>query len=61
MYGTINLTQYDEGPVHLVGHISGIPYGRHGFHIHEKGDLSRGCTSTGGHFNPYNVSRDIFM
>ncbi|XP_056327844.1 extracellular superoxide dismutase [Cu-Zn] [Danio aesculapii] len=25
-------------------------------HIHEYGDLSRGCDSTGGHYNPLNVN-----
>lgn len=24
-------------------------------HIHQYGDLSQGCDSTGGHYNPYNV------
>ena len=28
---------------------------RHGFHIHENGDLSDGCASCGGHYNPFNV------
>lgn len=28
----------------------------HGFHIHEYGDLSDGCTSVCAHFNPYNTN-----
>ncbi|XP_055704389.1 uncharacterized protein LOC129802513 [Phlebotomus papatasi] len=32
--------------------IEGLPPGPHGFHIHERGDLSGGCGSTGSHFNP---------
>ena len=26
--------------------------GLHGFHIHEKGDLSENCVGAGGHYNP---------
>lgn len=38
----------------ITAEFSGLPEGKHGFHIHEFGDLSDGCTSAGGHFNPYN-------
>lgn len=42
------------GPTRIYGTIRGLPDGEHGFHIHEYGDLSDGCTSAGAHFNPYN-------
>lgn len=45
-----------EGPVTITGKIYGLTEGLHGFHVHAKGDLSMGCTSTGDHFNPENVS-----
>jgi len=36
--------------------IVGLTPGKHGFHVHEKGDLSGGCLSTGGHYNPDKVN-----
>jgi Cu-Zn family superoxide dismutase len=30
------------------------PYAVHAIHIHEYGDLSKGCESAGGHYNPFN-------
>ncbi len=50
--GTVTFTQMGE-KVKVVADLTGLPPGQHGFHIHEKGDLSAAdLMSTGGHFNP---------
>jgi Cu-Zn family superoxide dismutase len=38
----------------VEGEVNNLKKGFHGFHIHEKGDLSQGCTTAGPHYNPYN-------
>ncbi|XP_012251678.2 superoxide dismutase [Cu-Zn] isoform X1 [Athalia rosae] len=55
--GSIRFTQsYEGGPVLVSGNVYGLTPGDHGFHIHATGDLSDGCTSALGHFNPHNHS-----
>jgi len=41
--------------VRLLGNITGLTPGHHGFHIHQLGDTSQGCKSMKGHFNPYQI------
>jgi Cu-Zn family superoxide dismutase len=50
--GTVTFTQKDDA-VEITGEISGLTPGKHGFHIHEFGDMSSADgMATGGHFNP---------
>eukprot|EP01080_Neovahlkampfia_damariscottae_P011210 gene11210-4032_t len=51
--GTISFIQEEGKPLVVEGEIKGLKEGKHGFHIHQFGDLTNGCTSSGGHFNPF--------
>ncbi|XP_010510677.1 PREDICTED: superoxide dismutase [Cu-Zn] 2, chloroplastic [Camelina sativa] len=50
--GVVTLTQDDSGPTTVNVRITGLTPGPHGFHLHEFGDTTNGCISTGPHFNP---------
>ncbi|KAG4070705.1 hypothetical protein HA402_013625 [Bradysia odoriphaga] len=53
--GTVHFTQNGCGePVLVEVNIRGLNTSGHGFHIHETGDLSNGCTSLAAHYNPHN-------
>src|SRR5437773_6517191 len=50
--GTVTFTKTGD-EVRVVADIQGLKAGKHGFHIHEKGDCSAAdAASAGGHFNP---------
>ncbi|CAE6495555.1 unnamed protein product [Rhizoctonia solani] len=52
--GVVNLYQASNlDSVMVTGDLKGLgAEGKKGFHVHEFGDLSNGCASAGGHFNP---------
>lgn len=58
--GQVLFTETPEGLL-LEGSVSGLKPGKHGFHIHQFGDLTKGCVSTGGHYNPNNVRIYIYI
>lgn len=53
--GTIRFTQRGDS-VQIEGKVAGLTPGKHGFHVHAKGDLSdkEKGKSAGDHFNPDN-------
>ncbi|XP_010267263.2 PREDICTED: superoxide dismutase [Cu-Zn], chloroplastic [Nelumbo nucifera] len=54
--GVVILTQEDDGPTTVNVRVTGLTPGPHGFHLHEYGDTTNGCISTGAHFNPNNMT-----
>ncbi|KAJ7525899.1 hypothetical protein O6H91_17G072800 [Diphasiastrum complanatum] len=50
--GVVNLSQEGDGITKLDVRITGLSPGKHGFHLHEYGDITNGCISTKSHFNP---------
>lgn len=53
--GVVHFADGGSG-VAISYHIKGLTDGEHGFHIHEYGDLTDGCTSACAHFNPDNTT-----
>lgn len=50
--GKVTFTKVGDG-IRVVADVSGLTPGKHGFHVHEKGDCSApDASSAGGHFNP---------
>ncbi len=53
--GTVTFTQSGANKVKVAYDLKGLTPGKHGFHVHEKGDLSSpDLSSAGAHFNPEN-------
>ncbi|KAI9011818.1 superoxidase dismutase, partial [Hyaloraphidium curvatum] len=55
--GTVSFAQEGDG-VRVEYEVQGLKAaarqpGKHGFHVHEFGDNTNGCTSAGDHYNPF--------
>ncbi len=52
--GSVSFMETKDG-LQVEASVANVPEGKHGFHIHEKGDCSDEGKAAGGHFNPANV------
>lgn len=50
--GLVHLHQVEENKVKVTGTIVDIQKGKHGFHVHQVGELGNACKDAKGHFNP---------
>jgi Cu-Zn family superoxide dismutase len=61
VHGVVAFEETDKG-VHVIAHLAGLAPGKHGFHIHEFGDInSEDGSSAGGHFNPMGMPHNMPM
>lgn len=51
--GTVKFSQREGHKVRIQANITGLTPGKHGFHIHEWGNLTNGCVTAGPHYNPF--------
>lgn len=49
--GIVNFEETPKG-LHITAEIHNAPPGKHGFHIHEFGDIGNEGKAAGGHYNP---------
>ena len=61
VHGVVKFEEVNNG-VHVVADLAGLAHGKHGFHIHEFGDInSDDGSSAGGHFNPTGMPHSMPM
>jgi Cu-Zn family superoxide dismutase len=60
--GTVRFESVKPCLTRVTVDLSGlIPLTAHAIHIHEKGDLSKGCMGTGGHWNPRKTTHGSYL
>ena len=56
--GEANFNETVDG-LEVEVNVANVPPGKHGFHIHEKGDCTDKGNAAGGHYNPANVTHGL--
>ena len=52
--GLVKFVHPKGGKCKISAKITGLTEGKHGFHIHQFGNLIEGCKTAGPHYNPFN-------
>jgi Cu-Zn family superoxide dismutase len=61
VHGVVTFEKVDKG-IHVIANLTGLTPGKHGFHVHEFGDISSDDgSSAGGHFNPSGMPHSMPM
>jgi Cu-Zn family superoxide dismutase len=59
VHGVVRFEEVEKS-IHITADLTGLMPGKHGFHIHEFGDISSDDgSSAGGHFNPMGMSHSM--
>ncbi len=58
--GTVTLMDTSAG-LKVAAHLTGLPPGQHGFHIHEFGSCEDMGKAAGGHYNPENAMHGMVV
>lgn len=54
--GYVKFNQLDKDDLEVIVHLTGLrPNQHHALHVHQYADLSEGCSSFGGHYNPLDM------
>ena len=52
-HGTVIFSETSNKKIKITINLSNLTPGLHGFHVHEAGNLTKGCDSMCAHFNPF--------
>ncbi len=58
--GTVKFVETKDG-LRVYANVHGLPPGKHGFHIHEYGDIGNHGKNAGGHYNPNHVKHGFIV
>jgi len=58
--GIVEFTETPKG-LEVYAQVEGLPPGKHGFHVHQYGDLGDSGKAAGSHFNPNNTKHGFII